>query len=89
MKLNGTRADVTFDYLEIIPKEIPAGKILAHNHIPHSPTTWIGTNGFRAWFADNPPDGFELCPCGWSGLQHFAAADHVEIYHSRRIASDA
>jgi hypothetical protein len=34
------------------PREIPAGKVLVHNHITASmtPTKLIGHDGFRAWY---------------------------------------
>jgi hypothetical protein len=54
-----------------IPRSIPAGRVLVHNHIMHSVDTPCGVNGFRAW--TDAPDSARLlpCDCGWSGLPHF------------------
>ena len=61
-----------------IPNEIPAGQVLMHNDIRHEKTTPAGDRGFRAWFAAKPLDGFVPCPCGWSGLKHYAHSDYVK-----------
>ena len=55
-------------YISKIPKVVPAGKLLCHNHV--RPAEPINTNGFRAWLAD-PSDSYERCDCGWAGLEHY------------------
>ena len=71
-------------YLSRIPKKIPKGRVIAHNHVIHGPDWPAGINGFRfwSWPADEmcEHDHFVLCPCGWSGLEHHAWADFVEDY---------
>lgn len=61
------------------PKEIPAGQILAHNHINHGKKTPIGRNGFRAWFQDEPAENQEPCDCGWADLPHYRRKERAEI----------
>ena len=61
-----------------IPKSVKSGWVLCHNHIMHTENMGCGTNGFRAWFErEMPPAGFIKCPCGWSGLPHYALREHV------------
>ena len=36
-------------YLSRIPKNIPPGRVIAHNNILHGPNWPTGPNGFRAW----------------------------------------
>jgi hypothetical protein len=57
------------EYVSEIPRAIPAGKILVHNHVrPQSP---LELNGFRAWLT-TPGAKYEACNCGWApALQHF------------------
>jgi len=62
----------------------PKSYRLAHNHIMHDDTTPHGERGFRRFWI--PPqwigDGWEKCPCGWSGKTHYAVEEHVA--HWRR-----
>ncbi len=51
------------EYLNTIPKAVPAGRVLVHNHI--RPTRQINLNGFRIWLA-KPKTDYEPCPCGWA-----------------------
>ena len=46
-----------------VPRSIPAGRVLAHNHIAHGPSTPNGVRGFRCWTwpADKVPSNEELC----------------------------
>jgi hypothetical protein len=62
---------------ETVP--IPEGRVLCHNHARHSPNTPCGVNGFRAWTEAKPPKGFVKCPCGWSGLPHYASREYVKV----------
>ena len=70
-------------YLRRIPKSVGRGRVLMHNHIRHSIDMPCGVNGFRAWRDTTPPPGFVKCPCGWSGLPHYAAYSHVEATEGR------
>lgn len=56
-----------------IPRTIPHGRILIHNHIRHTPKTGSGLNGFRAWTEPEAtkPDHYVKCRCKWSGLPHY------------------
>jgi hypothetical protein len=58
-----------------IPRTIPAGRVLAHNHVRHTKDMGHGINGFRCWTwpQDKVPRNFKRCGCGWSGLPHYAA----------------
>ncbi len=48
------------DYLKRIPKKLPAGQVVVHNHV--QPAHPIGRNGFRVWRQEF--DGtLEVCPC--------------------------
>ena len=60
-----------------VPRKVPPGRVLMHNYIGHGPYWGVGINGFRAWAADKPPEGFVLCPCGYAGLKHYAPKKHV------------
>jgi hypothetical protein len=56
-----------------VPRSIPAGRILAHNHVQHTVDMGYGVNGFRCWTwpKDKVPRNFKRCKCGWSGLPHY------------------
>jgi hypothetical protein len=51
-----------------------------HNHVWPGPNCPCGVNGFRCWTADKPFKNFVLCPCGYAGLKHYAAKDHVAAW---------
>ena len=56
-------------YVNKIPKKIPEGKILCHNHV--QPAHPINMNGFRVWLVDSS-DKWERCLCGWGdGIEHY------------------
>jgi hypothetical protein len=61
-----------------VPKSVNAGRVLMHNHVAHTQDTPCGVNGFRAWTDTEVPLGFVKCPCGWSGLPHYADREHVQ-----------
>ena len=65
-------------YVSRVPKKVRAGHVLCHNHILHTVDMPPGVNGFRAWFDKDPPDHFAQCPCGWSGLPHYAWRENVK-----------
>jgi hypothetical protein len=58
-----------------VPRKIPAGFYIVHNHVQHTIDTAYGLNGFRYWLEPKPINyrKFMACKCGWSGLPHFAA----------------
>ena len=39
----------------------------------------------RAFTGTKPLDGFVPCPCGWSGLEHYTPAFHVESYGGKKL----
>jgi hypothetical protein len=53
-------------YVPYTPRKIPAGEMLAHNHILHTPWMTVGHNGFRCWFVRAGHPDYEPCPCGWA-----------------------
>jgi hypothetical protein len=53
-----------------LPRKVPDGKVLVHNHARHSKYTRTWTNGFRAW-TQTSKAGLIPCDCGWSGLPHY------------------
>jgi hypothetical protein len=59
-----------------IPKTIPEGRVLVHNHIRHSVRTRCGIRGFRAW-TQPLSERLEQCDCGWSGLPHYRVKDEL------------
>jgi hypothetical protein len=53
-----------------VPRSVPAGRFLAHNHIQHTTDMPHGMNGFRCWTLTKPT-GLVKCKCGWAGLPHY------------------
>ena len=57
----------------------PKSYQLAHNHVTHVDWTPHGERGFRRFWI--PPQwighGWEKCPCGGSGMTHYATKEHV------------
>jgi hypothetical protein len=68
-----------------VPKSVGAGRVLCHNHVKHTDDMPCGFNGFRAWTCDaaGKPRGFVKCPCGWSGMPHYAWSEHVKASKGR------
>src|SRR5262245_57480673 len=54
-----------------VPRTIPPGRVLMHNHVQHTVDMSCGLNGFRCWTDDKPPRGFVRCKCGYAGLPHY------------------
>ncbi|MFK4725853.1 hypothetical protein ABIE89_006953 [Bradyrhizobium niftali] len=71
---------MTARYINVfrVPKSVGPGRVLCHNHVQHTRDMPCGLNGFRAWTDTKPPKGFIRCPCGWSGLPHYALRQHVK-----------
>ena len=72
-----TAAERHLDYVTGIPKALPPGKVLVHNHV--IPQLVLGRNGFRAW-TQPLDDTLELCECNWGGvdlhgLAHYRVKD--------------
>lgn len=68
-------------YLTIVPHSVPAGRIVAHNHVrPHDfhASYTLGLNGFRAWTDDADEQHYERCACEW------ASGKLAEHYRVRR-----
>jgi hypothetical protein len=70
-----------------MPRTIPKGRVLAHNHVMH--TEWMpnGLNGFRWSTPEGNHKGFVRCPCAWSGLPHYALREHVEVVKKLKTAN--
>jgi hypothetical protein len=65
-----------------LPRKVPAGRVLAHNHVRHTVDMQQGRNGFRAWTwpEEKKPQNFVRCSCGYAGLPHYAIRDHAQSY---------
>jgi hypothetical protein len=66
-----------------VPKSVGKGRVLMHNHVQHDVDSLCGERGFRCWTDTAKPKGFVKCPCGYAGLPHFAARDHVEYWREK------
>ncbi len=51
------------DYLARLPKAVPDGRLLVHNHV--RPSRRLGERGFRAWLTSDA-GGSEPGDCGWA-----------------------
>jgi hypothetical protein len=61
LKLDGkTIKERLMVYLEKIPRKIPQGWVLQHNHV--APRLHLGTNGFSPWLSNR---GRKICQCEW------------------------
>ena len=56
-----------------LPRKVPEGKFIWHNHVQHCVGMSHGLNGFRCWNGLLPIDyrKFERCHCGWIDLPHY------------------
>jgi hypothetical protein len=52
------------EYPSKLPEAIPAGKVLAHNHV--RPARKQGRRGFRFWLQTPDPITLTACNCGWA-----------------------
>jgi hypothetical protein len=55
-----------------VPRSVPKGRVLNHNHVRHTIDMPCGVNGFRAFTSLEPLPNFKPCKCGWSGLPHYS-----------------
>ena len=57
-------------YIPYIPRAVPAGKIVVHNHVrPEGfPNVPVGWEGFRVWLDVPTPKDYRVtgCRCGWA-----------------------
>jgi hypothetical protein len=68
-----SRQQEKVDYVDRIPKTVPPGSILVHNHVRANASgrkswkgmTKPGTRGFRAWL-DQQRAHYVPCDCGWA-----------------------
>ena len=61
-------------YLSAMPRSVPKGRVLVHNHIPakdEGKDRKPGESNFRAWTEKPSRRLLVRCDCGWSGLPHF------------------
>jgi len=74
------------EYLLTLPKpgEIPAGRVVVHNHV--RPTRKLGSRGFRAFLAAADDPLLESCDCGWAA----ELGDHYRVRrHELRRGDEA
>jgi hypothetical protein len=64
------------------PRQIPPGRVLAHNSVQHGADWPSGPHGFRwwTWPKEKKPRHFLRCECGWLNLPHFAGRDHAKRF---------
>jgi hypothetical protein len=67
------------EYVSNLPKAVPIGKVLVHNHV--RPTLRLGFAGFRAWL-DNPGENYEICNCGWAPK----LSEHYRVARAKQYA---
>lgn len=77
-------ADMRYCRNSAVPRSIPAGRILAHNHVQHTIDMPNGVNGFRCWSQRNVPPNFKRCRCGWSGLPHYRLRGETKRQDAQR-----
>ncbi len=58
-------------YTSQVPRKLPKGRVLVHNHIAHTKDMPSGVKGFRFWTQKAEPERLVLCKCGWQGLTHY------------------
>lgn len=67
-KLNGMR----YWNSASVPKRVPAGRVIVHNHVRRHKDQPHGAMGFRVWTEDAPAQrDLVKCKCKWSGLPHY------------------
>jgi hypothetical protein len=67
------------EYVFNLPKAVPVGKVLVHNHV--RPTLQLGFAGFRAWL-DDPGEKYEICNCGWASK----LSEHYRVARAKQYA---
>ena len=89
-KLTGTEFDaIGSTYLGRLPKAVPSGKILVHNHIRRPARSEdIGVRGFRVWLQLTAyDDDVVVCDCGWAPElgKHYITARLAERRHALNV----
>ena len=72
------KAERAFDYIDELPKEVPAGRILVHNWI-RPVALRQGTRGSRYWLSSAGATRYAVCNCGWSpelGVHYTSVGHH-------------
>ena len=72
------KAERAFDYIDELPKEVPAGRILVHNWI-RPVAVRQGTRGSRYWLSSAGTTKYAICDCGWSpelGVHYTSVGHH-------------
>ena len=91
MKKSDPKQERDMRYGTGIPHDVPAGRVLAHNHIRHTVDMLAGINGFHYWTwpKDKKPRSFIRCNCGWSGLPHYALRPDYRCESTKKLGLDA
>jgi hypothetical protein len=67
-------------YISAKPRQVPAGRIIVHNHVKPDVNSKPDGPGFRAWTLPRIEltggsgewvGHLEVCKCGWAGLPHY------------------
>ena len=61
-------AERSIRYLSGMPKSVPPGRIVVHNHVrpPGFPNVPLGFNGFRVWTELEDASERVRCECEWA-----------------------
>ena len=78
-KRQGDTWKADMEYVFNLPKAVPVGKVLVHNHV--RPTLRLGFAGFRAWL-DDPGGAYEICDCGWAPK----LSEHYRVARAKQCA---
>jgi hypothetical protein len=70
-----------------VPRNIPEGRVLAHDTVQHDREWASGRNGFRwwTWPKENKPRHFLRCQCGWVDLPHYAIEEHAKSFKCKTV----
>lgn len=69
-------------YLSKVPKKVPAGRRIVHNHVrpkDFTPDYPIGLNGFRAWSQATSDRKTPLVPCDCEWAPHLGRHYRVKL----------
>jgi hypothetical protein len=70
-------------YVSAIPRSVPKGRALVHNHIPAKDDKGKylkpGESNFRAWTEKPNQKLLVRCDCGWSGLPHYRPRQRANL----------
>jgi hypothetical protein len=71
--------DRYFGDIDMDDMKVPAGMVVAHNHI--KPQRTININGFRAWWTTRDDEIIVPCRCGWAPK----LAEHFRVRRSKAV----